>query len=189
MSSRGTASDRVGSPGTGSGSLYFGPRVAQDTCCENRCPRLEPFCSSEVYAMDKPKGELLPPSVYVNFFQVSQRQSEFFLAFGQMAQERGTSAHLLSSMVTSPKPLPSPGTRLFGPLFVAKPCWGSPQLRFRASIGPKIHAPGSVRSSSATNSLNSVDSNCSESPTCSSQRLSVPTGRLRHEKNPPRLSR
>jgi len=52
--------------------------------------------------MEKPKGELLPPAAYVNFFQVSQRQSEFFFAFGQMAQERGTSAHLLSSMVTSP---------------------------------------------------------------------------------------
>ena len=52
--------------------------------------------------MEKPKKEMLPPAAYVNFFQVSQRQSEFFLTFGQMAQERGTAAHLLSSMVTSP---------------------------------------------------------------------------------------
>ena len=52
--------------------------------------------------MEKPKNEMLPPAAYVNFFQVSQRQSEFFLAFGQMAQERGAAAHLLSSMVTSP---------------------------------------------------------------------------------------
>ena len=52
--------------------------------------------------MQKSKGEMLPPAVYVNLFQVAPRQSEFFFSFGQMAREKGTAAHLLSCVVTTP---------------------------------------------------------------------------------------
>lgn len=52
--------------------------------------------------MTDPKTTQLPPAVYVNFLQVAQRQSEFFLAFGQVPQHQEAAAHLLSSFVTTP---------------------------------------------------------------------------------------
>jgi hypothetical protein len=51
---------------------------------------------------NEPKTGLLPPSTYVNFLRVANNQSEFFLSFGQIAQEQGAGAHLVSSLVTSP---------------------------------------------------------------------------------------
>jgi hypothetical protein len=51
---------------------------------------------------NEPKNGLLPPSTYVNFLRVANNQSEFFLSFGQIAQEQGAGAHLVSSLVTSP---------------------------------------------------------------------------------------
>lgn len=45
---------------------------------------------------------MLPPAVYVNFLRVAQRQSEMFLVFGQVAQDRQAAAHAFSSFVTSP---------------------------------------------------------------------------------------
>ena len=38
---------------------------------------------------NEPKNGLLPPSTYVNFLRVANNQSEFFLSFGQVAQEQG----------------------------------------------------------------------------------------------------
>ena len=51
---------------------------------------------------NEPKNGVLPPSTYVNFLRVANNQSEFFLSFGQVAQEQGAGAHLVSSLVTSP---------------------------------------------------------------------------------------
>jgi len=54
---------------------------------------------------NEPKNGVLPPSAYVNFLRVANNQSEFFLSFGQVAQEQGTGAtgaHLVASLVTSP---------------------------------------------------------------------------------------
>ena len=51
---------------------------------------------------NEPKTGLLPPSTYVNFLRVANNQSEFFLSFGQIAQQQGAGAHLVSSLVTSP---------------------------------------------------------------------------------------
>jgi hypothetical protein len=51
---------------------------------------------------NEPKTGLLPPSTYVNFLRVANNQSEFFLSFGQLVQEQGVGAHLVSSLVTSP---------------------------------------------------------------------------------------
>ena len=48
------------------------------------------------------KNGVLPPSTYVNFLRVANNQSEFFLSFGQVAQEQGAGAHLASSLVTTP---------------------------------------------------------------------------------------
>jgi hypothetical protein len=45
---------------------------------------------------------MLPPSSYVNFLRVANNQSEFFLSFGQIAQEQATGAHLVSSLITTP---------------------------------------------------------------------------------------
>ena len=36
--------------------------------------------------MDESKNPMLPPAVYVNFLRVAQRQSEFFLIFGQVSE-------------------------------------------------------------------------------------------------------
>jgi hypothetical protein len=52
--------------------------------------------------MDQPKQATLPPATYVNFLAVGQQQTEFFLTFGQIAQQREGGAHLVSSLVTSP---------------------------------------------------------------------------------------
>jgi hypothetical protein len=51
---------------------------------------------------NEPKNGVLPPSAYVNFLRVANNQNEFFLSFGQVAQEQGTGAHLVASLVTSP---------------------------------------------------------------------------------------
>ena len=51
---------------------------------------------------NEPRTGLLPPSTYVNFMRVANNQGEFFLSFGQIAQEQGPGAHLVSSLVTSP---------------------------------------------------------------------------------------
>ena len=61
--------------------------------------------------MDKPKKKpvtkpqakapMLPPSPYVNFLRVALANSEFHLAFGQMAPGQ-RQAHLVSSLVTTP---------------------------------------------------------------------------------------
>ena len=51
---------------------------------------------------NEPKNGVLPPSTYVNFLRVANNQSEFFLSFGQVAQEQGAGAHLASSLVTTP---------------------------------------------------------------------------------------
>jgi hypothetical protein len=51
--------------------------------------------------VDENKPNPLPASVYVNFMRVGYQQSEFFLAFGQVGQDRAA-AHLLSSLVTTP---------------------------------------------------------------------------------------
>jgi hypothetical protein len=48
------------------------------------------------------KAGLIPPSSYANFLRVAHNQSEFFLSFGQLAQEQGAGAHLVSSLVTTP---------------------------------------------------------------------------------------
>jgi hypothetical protein len=52
--------------------------------------------------MDQPKSAPLPPAAYANFLRVAQSRSEFFLAFGQIAQPEVAGAHLVSSLVTSP---------------------------------------------------------------------------------------
>ncbi len=51
--------------------------------------------------MDENGSAPLPASLYVNFMRVGYQSSEFFLAFGQVGQDRAT-AHLLSSLVTTP---------------------------------------------------------------------------------------
>ena len=51
--------------------------------------------------MDENRDAALPPALYVNFMRVGYQSSEFFLAFGQVGQDRGA-AHLLSSLVTTP---------------------------------------------------------------------------------------
>jgi hypothetical protein len=51
---------------------------------------------------NEPRAGVLPPSSYVNFLRVANNQSEFFLSFGQVAQEQAAGAHLVSSLVTSP---------------------------------------------------------------------------------------
>ena len=51
---------------------------------------------------NEPRNGVLPPATYVNFLRVANNQSEFFLSFGQVAQEQGAGAHLVSSLVTSP---------------------------------------------------------------------------------------
>ena len=50
----------------------------------------------------EPKSGVLPPSSYVNFLRVANNQSEFFLSFGQIAQEQAAGAHLVSSLITTP---------------------------------------------------------------------------------------
>ena len=51
---------------------------------------------------NEPRTGVLPPSSYVNFLRVANNQSEFFLSFGQIAQEQGVGAHLVTSLVTAP---------------------------------------------------------------------------------------
>lgn len=51
--------------------------------------------------MDDNKPNPLPASVYVNFLRVGSQESEFFLSFGQVGEDR-SAATLLSSLVTTP---------------------------------------------------------------------------------------
>jgi hypothetical protein len=51
---------------------------------------------------NEPRTGVLPPSSYVNFLRVANSQSEFFLSFGQIAQEQAVGAHLVSSLITTP---------------------------------------------------------------------------------------
>jgi hypothetical protein len=51
---------------------------------------------------NEPRTGVLPPSSYVNFLRVANNQSEFFLSFGQIAQEQAAGAHLVSSLITTP---------------------------------------------------------------------------------------
>ena len=53
--------------------------------------------------MEGSNKNLMPPSAYVNFLRVAHQQSEFFLAFGQVTQQQGAQAHLVSSLVASPE--------------------------------------------------------------------------------------
>jgi hypothetical protein len=53
--------------------------------------------------MEESNKHLMPPSAYVNFLRVAHQQSEFFLAFGQVTQQQGAQAHLVSSLVASPE--------------------------------------------------------------------------------------
>jgi len=50
---------------------------------------------------NKPSSPPLPAAVYVNFLRVGSQESEFFLAFGQVGEDR-SAATLLSSLVTTP---------------------------------------------------------------------------------------
>jgi len=52
--------------------------------------------------MSDSKPDLLPPAAYVNFLRVSHQPGELFLAFGQVPQNQGGAAHLVSSLVTTP---------------------------------------------------------------------------------------